>query len=110
MEITAMDVAMLQLEATNSLEILMCGDKAILAEHFALAKESNGVIDTLADRLKDHYEAALSNQFSGDNLNWSFDLAHSLALDGLSLVDWKVFAKRILFLQSMTPACEAGET
>lgn len=101
MELTAMDVAIIQREGTNALEILLQGDKAALNGHFEFAKAANGNAEKLADTLKCHYEELLTNKFEdGDFANggWLHDVVHSLVFDGLALVDWLTFAKRIIFL------------
>ncbi len=96
-EITALDVGMFQLEATNALEILFCGDEEKRAEHFALAKKA-GSVAVLADTLKEHYEEVVKKQLDVDAGTWSSDVVYSLALNGLDLVCWKTLARRIFVL------------
>jgi len=95
--------SMRQREATNALEILMCGDIKKLKEHFELAKDATNrssaaydKIVILANSLKCYYEDTVATHMNQDG--WSNDVVHSLALDGLDLIDWNELATRVYFL------------
>lgn len=87
-----------QSEATDGLEILVHNNREIYEGHLALgraARSSEGTPEQatvrLANVLREYYEGLMERQFKFGK-GFRHDVAHSLALNGLDLVNWRELA------------------